>query len=104
MDVHNAAVNASGYCGLYDSPLRGYHDFDRLVGLVSDDLEQRAVVVETGRSMPIPTMFPESSVCRPPTVTYSTPPGFKCCEPRLPGRSRDDTSVPGLRTAVRSLF
>ena len=51
VDVHNAAVNASGYCGAFRTihHYAAHHDFDRVVvGLFADDLEQRAVVVEDG--------------------------------------------------------
>ena len=44
IDVHNAAVNASGYCGAFRAihHYAAHHEFDRVVvGLFADDLEQR---------------------------------------------------------------
>ena len=61
VEVVNAAVNASGYCGVF----RALHhhvvheDFDRIVvGLFADDLEQRAVVLEDGAVYANPEALP----------------------------------------------
>jgi len=61
VELFNAAVNASGYCGAFRAVHHhtAHADFDRVVvGLFADDLEQRAVVIEDGGVYANPAVLP----------------------------------------------
>ncbi len=61
VEVFNAAVNASGYCGAIRMVHHhhAHQEFDRVVvGLFADDLEQRAVVLNEGEVYANPEVIP----------------------------------------------
>ena len=84
VEVVNAAVNASGYCGAFRTiHHQAAHTIDWVVvGLFADDLEQWLSSLMTMPCTPTRRPFPGWSGCWLHRATPSTPSGCRSCERR----------------------